>query len=725
MIQKEEGDMNLYRIGTVIFLVCIALNIGSLNAQTETVILPANGEKDEGFGMRIDVYGDYLIVGAPNNDVYGTSAGKAYIYKQIDGQWVEQQELFAHDAQAYDYFGNSVAITSSMACVSAMGLQRDSTNAGAVYVFDKIGDDWLLHSKLTPPGLQPGAYYGYRMDFNGDYLFISAHGTGMTNGCVYALERNGSSWYFRQALQPADNAARDQFGRSLATAGSWLAVGAMARDDDTDRTGAVYLYRYNNGSWEEWGIVLPPEQQENLYFGKSLDLRYSESGTLHLAVTSDDPAKGEQAGQVYVYRYDGDFVLEKQMTSGQGQTMDRFGCDVALGDDFLAVGVDHFSAWHDYQGAAYLYRQAGQSWYGCGNFVDRHPMEMGLFGVSVAMNNDYLFVGKQFTALGKGAGLVMAYRLNTEPIITKCIDVPYDQGGAVQILWDASFPDIGQQISHYSVWRALPNGAAAKLAVDQGGEIRSTIENGSTYNWEWVSDTPAHHYASYMAAIPTLYDSMSTTSGLHYFLVSAHHPNGTTFIDSEVDSAYSVDNLAPPPPGGLNGEAVGDIVHLSWEASPAADVKGYQVYRNGEVLHFMAETAWQDPDAADLTSVVYSISAVDIHENEGARCPEVEVVLTGVEESSMAQPDKLALLPNYPNPFNPQTTVAFDMPQSAHVRLTVFDVKGREIAVLKDDVAGAGRHRIIFNAVHLPSGIYTFHLKTGNVLLCRKMLYLK
>ncbi len=107
-----------------------------------------------------------------------------------------------------------------------------------------------------------------------------------------------------------------------------------------------------------------------------------------------------------------------------------------------------------------------------------------------------------------------------------------------------------------------------------------------------------------------------------------------------------------------------------------------------------------------------------------AATTEESYVESGVEDSYEAL-RTFCLHQNYPNPFNPETTLKFDMPQSAHVRLTVYDVKGREVAVLKDDVMSTGRHCVVFNAARLPSGIYTCCLKIGNVLLCRKMLYLK
>lgn len=713
--------MHTHRILQAMLLLSVVLSTG-VAAQTETIILPQGGEQGEAFGMRMDVWGDWLIVGAPTNTAYGNSSGKAYIFKDQAGQWVEQAELFGHDLQAWDLFGRFVAIGPNIALVSASGLQRDSSNAGAVYVFDKIGDDWLLHSKLTAPGMQPGAYYGHCTAFSDGLLFVGAYGTDRWRGVVYVYERSGSSWLLKQTLQPDESERQDYFGRALSVTGQYLAVGARGDDDAGNGAGAVYLYKDSGGTWLEEEKLLPSEPVERLNFGRAVDLHYFDSGQLRLAVSSDYPAQGEQAGKVYVYREAGDFVLEETLNSMPGQGMDCFGYDIALGNNYLAVGAEQSSAWHEFQGAAYLFRQAGYSWYDCGTFYDRAPSSFGLFGVSVAMNPDYLFVGKHNAQQGRSTGLVMAYRLNAAPIITQCVDVPHDQGGAVQLRWEAPFLDIGQKIEKYSLWRALPGGAVAKVSKQR---MRTTVVNGRMFDWGWVADMPAHQHASYMAAVPTLYDSISTTSGLHFFMVSAHHPDGVTFIDSAPDSAWSVDNLAPPPPNGVAGAFIDNQVRLSWLPANAPDVAGYRIYRNGEPVCLSAVPGWTDEAPGDAASAGYAVSAVDVHENEGVPGPEVEVLLTAVDEISSAHPQRLALLPNYPNPFNGSTVCRVEVPRRQRIACQIYDMRGRLVAVLHKGVLAAGVHRFRFVPERLPSGIYTCSLVGEGLVQRQKMLYLK
>jgi len=79
-------------------------------------------------------------------------------------------------------------------------------------------------------------------------------------------------------------------------------------------------------------------------------------------------------------------------------------------------------------------------------------------------------------------------------------------------------------------------------------------------------------------------------------------------------------------------------------------------------------------------------------------------------DDSLTIPEQFSLEPNYPNPFNPQTTLAFDLPVRSRVRLQVFDVLGREVARLVDGRRPAGRYEVSFDATGLPSGVYIYRL---------------
>jgi hypothetical protein len=88
-------------------------------------------------------------------------------------------------------------------------------------------------------------------------------------------------------------------------------------------------------------------------------------------------------------------------------------------------------------------------------------------------------------------------------------------------------------------------------------------------------------------------------------------------------------------------------------------------------------------------------------------------------------PEKFALYQNYPNPFNPVTEIRYDLPRSGPVSLRVFDLLGREVAVLKDGVAEAGTHRVTFDGSKFSTGIYFARLSAGSLTQTKKLMLLK
>jgi hypothetical protein len=98
---------------------------------------------------------------------------------------------------------------------------------------------------------------------------------------------------------------------------------------------------------------------------------------------------------------------------------------------------------------------------------------------------------------------------------------------------------------------------------------------------------------------------------------------------------------------------------------------------------------------------------------------------TAIEPVEGQVPTSFKLRQNYPNPFNPSTTIAFDLDRSEFVRLSIYDVSGREIAVLVDGQQPAGAYRVTFDASGLASGMYLYRLQTSGYTASRAMLLIK
>jgi hypothetical protein len=99
--------------------------------------------------------------------------------------------------------------------------------------------------------------------------------------------------------------------------------------------------------------------------------------------------------------------------------------------------------------------------------------------------------------------------------------------------------------------------------------------------------------------------------------------------------------------------------------------------------------------------------------------------VTSAEDRQDPIPKATALLQNYPNPFNPATTVEFRLRQSGEVSLRVFDILGREVAVLVNENKPAGRYSVRFSAEGLASGVYFYRLQAGTHIETRRMVVTK
>jgi len=98
--------------------------------------------------------------------------------------------------------------------------------------------------------------------------------------------------------------------------------------------------------------------------------------------------------------------------------------------------------------------------------------------------------------------------------------------------------------------------------------------------------------------------------------------------------------------------------------------------------------------------------------------------VTGISEHE-ALPEKFVLLQNYPNPFNPTTIIEYHVPVSGFVKLSIYDILGREVAVLVNEKVIAGKHRVRFDASSFAAGVYFYRMQAGKFQETRKLVLLK
>jgi hypothetical protein len=100
-------------------------------------------------------------------------------------------------------------------------------------------------------------------------------------------------------------------------------------------------------------------------------------------------------------------------------------------------------------------------------------------------------------------------------------------------------------------------------------------------------------------------------------------------------------------------------------------------------------------------------------------------MVTGVTGNQNEAPDNFGLSQNYPNPFNPSTTIRYQIPNSGLVKLAVYDMLGKQVTILVNDIKDAGSYEIRFDGSKLSSGVYFYKLETDNFSDVKRMNLVK
>jgi len=324
-------------------------------------------------------------------------------------------------------------------------------------------------------------------------------------------------------------------------------------------------------------------------------------------------------------------------------------------------------------------------------------------------------------------------------------DVPGDQGGQVNIAWDASYLDPwpATEIEKYTLWRAIrPTRGGARLPADalvltsaaeipqeaSGPVLLKDERARGTFYWELVATVDAYHLGTYSEVVPTLFDSTASSSEYHYFQTIAHAWNPAAFWTSLPDSARSVDDLAPGAPLALLAGVVSADVELVWSPSGYLDedLAHYNVHRSGTagflpdgttLVGTATDTTFTDLDPGTGTWH-YRVVAEDVHENEGDPSNEASVTLgTGVDDPEV--PAVFALRGSYPNPLVGGTRIVFDLPVPAHVTVEVYSIDGRRVATVNDGPMDAGVKAVAWNGrddegLAVPGGVYLYQVEAGS-----------
>ena len=338
-----------------------ATNAGAVYVFTRTgqswtqqaYLKPSNTGAGDEFGYRVALTGDgsTLVVGAYREDSAATGsggdqanntamdAGAVYVFARAGTSWSQQTYLKASNTRPGDLFGASIAISadSSVLAVGAFGedsgavgidgnqTDNSASNAGAVYIFRRVGSTWIQEAYCKASNTGAGDQFGdsVALSSDGGRLVTAAvaedsSATGLDGnqadnaaneaGAVYVFSRAGSRWNQEAYVKASNTGAADQFGYKVAMSadGSSVAIaaafedgsGANQADDTAADAGAVYVFTRAAAPWTQQAYVKASNAAAGDLFGGG-GLAFSNNGSvLAISAPGEDSAATGTSGNM-------------------------------------------------------------------------------------------------------------------------------------------------------------------------------------------------------------------------------------------------------------------------------------------------------------------------------------------------------------------------------------------------------------------------------------------
>lgn len=348
-----------------------------------------------------------------------------------------------------DVFGNDVAVSGRFAFVSAVSEDGSgtgvnpvadelATNAGAVYVYERVDGVWTFHSYLKASNTDADDAFGAEVVFDGELLAISATGessnaTGingdeanndaMNSGAVYVFRLDGDTWVQEAYLKASNPDTNDRFGNALALDGDTLVVGAKDDDGNATESGSVYVFVRIGGVWNEQARLNVASPRMRDEFGAAVAIA---GDTIVVGAPGEDGnatgvngVKNEDAnysGAAYVFTRSGGVWTEgAYLKASNTDPDDRFGSTVAISGNTIAVGSVHERGSvgginpvtnNDVlrTGAVYVFVDNGAGWEPQATIKAAFPTLNDEFGNQVELSGDLLVVAS-YKESGASSGI--------------------------------------------------------------------------------------------------------------------------------------------------------------------------------------------------------------------------------------------------------------------------------------------------------------------------------
>lgn len=388
----------------------LTLRRGSLPVAQSSYAKALNADPGDRFGTSVAVDRDRIAVAATGedsgrgdnpNDNTRTDAGAVYLFQRTGTEWLQEAYIKHRSVPSPIGFGRAVAISGNTLAVG---------DVGHVQVYRLGPGGWTFAQELT----NGSSTFGWHVQILDDVMIVAdpAESTaGPMFGAVHVYRWNGTIWASEQVLRPTGtlNPGEPEFGlRGMA-----LGADVVAASFWEDGGPRVQVYRRSGGSWRADGVLVPASGFELAdEFGSAIaatpDLIAvgapgEDGGSSGIGGNRLDNTKAD-SGAVYLFRYSGGaWIDDSYMKAPNAGAGDRFGSQLVLDDEIMVIAApneDSSSAGVDPtpnegaadSGAAYVYRRVADLWMAPRFIKSSNPDPGDGFGGALALSADTMVV---------------------------------------------------------------------------------------------------------------------------------------------------------------------------------------------------------------------------------------------------------------------------------------------------------------------------------------------
>ena len=275
--------------------------------------------------------------------------------------------------------------------------------------------------------------------------------------------------------------------------------------------------------------------------------------------------------------------------------------------------------------------------------------------------------------------------------------------------------------------------------IDRWGYLEP--DNGYTHLMDYTANTPLRGWPVFSGVEPFwVFETFTFPPHVVNRTIRLRLRVVTTEIDNRRPAldGWQVDDITIDPGPPTTAVALTDLaalraedgVHLSWRAQDLESGDRFRVEREVDASDFELLVAIAAEIGREGYVFVDTDPAGDRERTYRVTLLRDDVVIAALETRVAAVPFRLALAPNVPNPFNPTTTIRFELARAGTVRLALYDVRGQHVRDLVDGVLAAGPHRVAWDGTDAhgrpaASGVYFDRLTSDGRTLTRRMLLVR